>query len=278
MEDTNMSYESVLESTVDQAIQSTPPNYVSERYKPKKEFDIETEFATFREEIKALITSHMDIKNSNNNIEAGISALSVQNEELKKKIEQLEQQAIKDKDYITVLEDKVEDLQRGSRKANLELKNVPRLPSESKEDLINMATSLSKSINCNLEARDIKDIYRVRNKTSDVKNCPIVVELVSTIMKSELLRSAKSFNIRHKEKLCAKHLGFKKEEYTPVYVSEQLTPKGARLHFLARDLAKSKEYKFCWTAYGKVYVRKSESSPIIPIKTEAQVHNLMQLK
>ncbi|CAK1598136.1 unnamed protein product [Parnassius mnemosyne] len=86
---------------------------------------------------------------------------------------------------------------------------------------------------------------------------------------------AKSFNIKHKCKLCAKHLGFKTQEDTPIFLSEHLTPKGARLHFLARDLAKSKNYKFCWTAYGKVYVRENENSPIIMIRNESQVHQLL---
>lgn len=287
-----MSCESFLDSACEQNVTVTSPNFVTQRSKLSKEYDYASEFATFKEDMKTLIATMMapqqaefkkiyptlmEIKSTNSNIEVSMAALTAQNSELKKKLERIEVQAKTDRDYIATLEDKLEDLQRGSRKANIEIKNVPKLTKESKEDLIKMAISLSNEIDCRIEANDIGDIYRVQNKRRDVKNSPIIVELASTITKSEFLKMSKSFNIRHKEKLCAKHLGFTKEEYTPIFVSEQLTAKGARLHFLARDLAKSKQYKFCWTAYGRVYVRKDESSSIIAIKTESQVSNLMQL-
>ncbi|KAI5639514.1 hypothetical protein NE865_08014 [Phthorimaea operculella] len=198
------------------------------------------------------------------------------NEELQKKLDNLKAQADKDRDYIILLEDKLEDLQRGSRKTNIEIKNVPKTNKETKEELVEMVVNLSKAIDCKVAAGDIKDIYRVRGKKEQTKNTPIIVELTSTIQRTEFLKMAKLFNIKHQEKLCAKHLGFKTNEYTPIFVSEQLTAKGARLYFLARDIAKTKSYKFCWTAYGRIYLRKHENSPIIMIKSEAQANSLMQ--
>lgn len=87
---------------------------------------------------------------------------------------------------------------------------------------------------------------------------------------------SKTFNIKHKTKICTQHLGLRLGVDSPVFVTENLTAKSARLHFLGRDLVKSKSYKFCWTAYGKVYVRKDEKSPIILIKNESQIQQLMQ--
>ena len=96
------------------------------------------------------------------------------------------------------------------------------------------------------------------------------------MLKTNLLKKAKSFIIRNKTKIQAKQLGLTNNTETPVFVSEQLTPKGARLFFLARDLANSKQYKFCWTSYGRVLVKKDENSRAIVIKSEAQVHHLLQ--
>ncbi|KAG7307299.1 hypothetical protein JYU34_007464 [Plutella xylostella] len=103
---------------------------------------------------------------------------------------------------------------------------------------------------------------------------PIIVETTSTILKADFLKASKSFNIKHQNKLSTKHLGLRTSEDTPIYVSEQLTAKASRLHFLARDLVKSKKFKYCWTAYGKVYLRKDDTSPVIVVKTEGQVHQL----
>lgn len=246
----------------------------------REQLEYESDLSDFKDEMKAFISNLMasqqeEIKKINVNIENCMALLTAQNEELRKKIEKIENQAKRDKEYITILEDKVEDLQRGSRKANLEIKNVPKVTKESKEDLVKMVTKLSENLGCSIDHTDIKDIYRVQNKR-DTKNSPIVVELASTMQKAEFLKMAKNFNIKHKEKLCAKHIGFTTNEYTPIYVSEQLTAKGARLFFLARDLAKSKSYKFCWSAYGRIYVRKNENTPIIHVTGENQICSLLK--
>lgn len=292
MESALNSSRSVSESNITQEFLS--PVYVSQRTKRAREPDCEVDFNAFREEVKKMISSMLaaqssdikkifptlsEIKTSNNNIEKSIAFLSAQHEELKNKIDLMEIQAKKDKDYITILEDKIEDLQRENRKMNVEIKNVPHMPQESKEDLIKMVGHLSETIGCKVEKHDIKDIYRIRakNKKVEAKNQPIIVEMSSSIQKADFLKMAKSYNTRHKEKLCAKHLGITVNRDTSIFTCEQLTAKGARLHFLARDLARTKQYKFCWTAYGRVYVRKDENSRIIIIKNEAQVNSLMNL-
>ncbi|KAG7307298.1 hypothetical protein JYU34_007463 [Plutella xylostella] len=97
-------------------------------------------------EIKKIIHALKEMQTTNQNIETAMSFMSAQNEEFKKKIDCLERQANEDKKYITVLEDKIEDLQITSRKSNLELKNVPKINNESKEDLTEMMLKLSENI------------------------------------------------------------------------------------------------------------------------------------
>lgn len=230
-------------------------------------------------EIKNIKSILQDIKKTNVHIENSISFLAEQNEEFKRRIEKLECENKKDKEYITLLEDRLEDSRREKQKGNFEIKNVPKLePKETKEDLINMVLCLSKSIDCSINEHDICDIYRTRAKREGTKNTPIIVETNSNILKLAILQKCKMYNTRNKDKLRAKHLGFKTKEDTPIYISEQLTPKGARLYFLARDLARTKAYTFCWTSHGRVFVRKTTDSPVILISNEAQIHNLMQLK
>lgn len=293
MENTsNLSASDSQVNVVSQNIDYTPPNFVSQRTKRRRNDDLEATLDSFKEEMKSMIQSMMatqqkelqkitptlmEIKQTNCNIENSIAFLSAQNTELKNRLERLELQHKKDQEYITFLEEKMEDIQRTNRKTNLEIKNAPRLNKETKDDLINMAIQLSKTIDCEIKQSDIKDIYRVQGKkgTSNT-NTPIIIETSSTILKTNFLKMCKNFNVKHKEKLCAKHLGLTKYEDTPVYVSEQLTARGARLYFVARDLAKTKSYKYCWTAYGRVYVRKTDDSPIVIIKNEGQVHTMMQ--
>lgn len=227
-----------------------------------------------QKDIKNILPTLLEIKQTNTNIENSIALLTAQNLELTNKITQLENKCKDDREYIILLEEKVEHLQMGLRKTNLEIKNVPKKSNESNEDLIEMVLRLSTTIGGNLRKEDIKDIYRLRGK-KEMKNPPIILETSSALLKTDILRRCKAFNVKTKSKICAKHLGFRTSEDTPVFICEQLTPRGSRLHFLARDLAKTQQYKYCWTAYGKVYVRKTDDSPIILIKSEAQVHHLM---
>ncbi|CAH2208511.1 jg12306 [Pararge aegeria aegeria] len=262
---------------------STTSARIFPRCKRKREDEYQTDLCSFKDEIKSMMLEQekelkkvlREIQQSNCSIQSSIEHLIAQNEEFKKKIESLEQQRKEDRKYIAVLEDRIEDMQITTRKANFEIKNVPRKDTETKDDLMEMVMCLSKSVSSSVTRTDIKDIYRVRPKKEGSKNTPIVVETSSTLLKTNILKCSKTFNIQHKKKLRALHLGLKTGEDTPIYVSEQLTSKSSRLYFLARDLTRSKKYKFCWTAYGKVYVRREENSAIIAIRSEAQVQQLL---
>lgn len=282
------------ESNLNQASTSdekTPPNFVARRGKRDRESDWHSDFMDFKTEIKTMMGSLIaeqgkELKNffsptltemqkTNQNIESSIALLMSKNEELTKKVAHLELQKKKDSDYILILENRIEDIQRAERKNCIEIKNVPKNKTESKDDMVKMVVRLGISINCDIKTRDISDIFRVRGK-KEGQSAPIIVELSSTILKTNVLKQSKFFNVKNKTKLRAKHLGFTKDEETPIFVSEQLTVRGSRLYYLARDLAKSKGYKFCWTSYGRVYVREHENAPIIAITSENQVTGLMQ--
>lgn len=268
----------------------TPPSFVFHRAKRSRD-ELEDSFSSHLEDFKAEIKKIMasqetqlkevcqtlkEIQQSNSDIQDTLAELTLQNSELKQKVGELEYSSKEDKKYIAILEGKIDDLQIDNRKASFEIKSMPKSSDETKENLIDMVLCLSKTIDCRMERSDIKDIYRVRPKNPEKKNTPIIVETASTMLKVDLLKLGKAFNLKHKAKLCANHLGLKTQEETPVFLSEHLTAKGSRLHFLARDLAKSKDYKFCWTAYGKVYLRKTENSQCIAIKSESQIHKLLQ--
>lgn len=258
----------------------------------ERDHDLKKEFHDFKEEIKQMIISlfstqekelreinisQKQIQNTNQNIERSIAFLTAQNEELKKRITTLEGQAVEDRKCMAILEDRIEDLQRGSRKSNIEIKNVPKQKNETKNELTEMILCLSNNIGSTINKSDIKDIFRARGKKDTTQNSTIIIELSSTLLKTDLLKKCKEFNVKQKTKLCAKHLGLRTNEDTPIYISEQLTAKGSRLYYLARDLSKTKEYKYCWTAYGKVFVRKDDNSPTTSIYSEAQVQQLSQI-
>lgn len=226
------------------------------------------------EQNETILNSLKQIQETNTSIMATIAFLSEQNSDLKNKLECLEINSKKDKEYITLLENRLEDSQRVERKSNIEIKNVQLPTTTTKTDLLNMVSKLTETLDTKMADSDIKDIIRIRNKKSETST--IIVEFNNTFIKTDIPKAAKKFNAKNKnDKLCAKHLGMQTNQQAPIYLSENLTQKSSRLYFLARDLKTSKSYKYCWTNFGKVYVRLDDETPIIPIKSEAQVHQLM---
>ena len=282
---------SLSDPNISEDINKTPPNHASFRNKRKRDEDLPSEFCKFKEEMKELFSTFMntqkrelkeittklkEIQQTNSSIEASITQLNSRQEEFQRKVDSLEIQAKKDRDYIVILEDSLEEIQRRTRQTCIELKNVPRKSHETRDDLTNMVFSLAKNIDLDLGTKDIKDIHRIQGKKAGINNTPVIVDLGSSILKSDMLQKVKTYNKKNNTKLQAKHLGFTNNEETPVFVSEQLTAKGARLFFLARDLSKTKQYKYCWTAHGRVFVKQDDNSRAILIKNEAQVHHLLQ--
>lgn len=265
------------------------PVTTQSRYKRKRSQEqLSQDLTDFKTEMRDMLTNWMkhqdselskikytlnEIKQSNADIEKSMSFISNQYEEMSNRVQTLSTECEKNRDYITFLEEKVEDLQRTTRKTFIEVKNVPKSSNENREGLINMIQNLAKTINIKLDNCDIKDIYRLAGKQQK-DNKSIIAELSSTILKFDLLRSSRLYNIRNKNnKLNTSHLGLK-DSNTPIFVADYLTPKAGRLYYLARELSRQKNYKFCWTSYGKIYLRKDDVGPIIQIRSENQINSL----
>lgn len=230
---------------------------------------------TQRDQSNTIITSLKDIQQTNAYVQSTITFLCEENTVLKKKIEDLEIEARKHKEHIVLLENKLEDNLRTEKKSNIEIKNVPLKGEEKKKDLLDMVLKLTENLELDVKRNEIKDIIKF-NKNKNHQNSTIVVEFTSTLVKNDILKATKNYNNKYKtNKLSAKHLGNKSNPDIPIFVSENLTSNTARLFYLARDLKISRNYKYCWTNYGKVYVRFDDNSPIINILSESQVQQLL---
>ncbi|KAH9641540.1 hypothetical protein HF086_002227 [Spodoptera exigua] len=125
----------------DSNLLETPPSYVFNRAKRSWDDDLLRELDDFKKEMKEMMEifsgkqakemqqislTLTEIQKSNTNIENSIAYVTAWNEELQSKINMLETQAKEDRKYITLLENKLEETQVGTRKPNFVIKNVPR--------------------------------------------------------------------------------------------------------------------------------------------------------
>lgn len=183
--------------------------------------------------------------------------MSSKYDEFMVKIASLEKERDNDKKLILKLEEKLEVLERKYKATGIEVRNLPKSDGENKETLVKTFINLCSTFNIHLSRNDIKDIYRIN--TSKSSPDPVIVELTTVIMKENINKCVKCFNL-----IMLK----------PIYVSETLTQKSNRLFYLARVFQRNYAYAFCWTVNGIVYLRKNENLPQIRITAEADLDKL----
>lgn len=203
-------------------------------------------------------------------IEKTMEYLAARNEELTREVSDCKSMIMQRDERILALESQVDDLSRKFLSSHIEIRNVPKLEKESKTDLHNYIRNLSMSLK--IEPLEVRDVFRWSSKSAG--HPAIVVELNCNTSKNTILRTAKVHNLNNpNNRLSGTHLGIK--DYTsPIFIGEHLTSKNRRLFYLGRQMIKAGSYKYCWTAHGKVYVRKTENSTALQLRDEEQIDKL----
>lgn len=202
--------------------------------------------------------------------------LSTQYDELQIKVNQLESERKDYKKYVQTLEDRIDSLEFNNRATSIELRNLPKQQSETKEALQSYIKCIGKELSIDVESRDIKNIFRVNTKaTSTAKpagTSPIIVEFSSNTTKDKIINSLKKYR-KNKKQLTTDIVKLPGPS-TPIYISENLTAKMKRLYYLSREYARSNTYLYCWTSHGNIYLRKTENSPAIRVKSEDDLKHI----
>lgn len=225
-------------------------------------------------EIKAQV---YNTNTTNKELEKSINFMSNKLEQLEQKISDMEDQRKNTQTQILNIDNKCESMEKSYKKTWIEIRNVPKKPNETKEVLFGYIQSLTKYIKYDVQTSDIRDVFRMPSK-AEKDNSILIAELSNTLVKSKILNSARSFNKTYSgSQLNASHLGMTGDK-SRIYLAESLTTKTRRLHFLARELAKSQGYQFCWTSNGNVFIRKREGAPYVAIRSEEQINELKVTK
>lgn len=218
----------------------------------------------------------MEIKTQNSDIQSAMEIMFTKQNEIQKELEGLRKERSDHLSYIKVLENKVETMERYSCAAKIELRNISStLPSETKEDLINIASRVGTAIGVQVQKADIRDIYRGYAKPNMTK--PIMVEFSSVLVKENMMKQLKKFNLKkaNKDKLNSSHIQLQGPA-EPIYISECATTKARKLYALARDFAKLNNITFCWISNGRVYLRQAEGKPCTRIDDDADIKKLSE--
>lgn len=244
----------------------------------KSSDDMSASLPNKQEEILTLLTKVLteitEIRKSHSEIQKSLEFYTNKCDEMQNRLLVLEAEKVTRETYICSLENRFEEVDRHARSTCLEIRGVPSKPTETKQDLCGFVEKLQSKIKVNGQDNTIKDIYRIKGKPNGER--PIVVDFTTTLTKTSILQAVKKYNAANTtDRLSTSSLGMDCTK-SPVFVSEFLTPKARRHYFLARDVAKICEYDFCWTANGRVFLRKAVGTAPIVITSEQQLEDLKQ--
>lgn len=207
-----------------------------------------------------------------NEVKVSIDFMTQKYDEALKRLETLEVEKRASDSKIQFLEDRIEFLERSTRGTSIEIRNIPQSAKETKVDLRNIIIKTAETLCIPLDSSSaIKDVYRINSKS---QHKPIIADFTTVFARDNFLSSFKRYNKEHQtDKLSTAVLSIGGPG-RPVYLSENLTQRDRKLYFNARQFAKNHGYSFCWTTFGRIYLRKEEGSPQIRITSDSDLDNL----
>lgn len=188
-----------------------------------------------------------------------------------KEVNELQNKSIELQKEIQSLNNRINTIEKISRDNNLEIQGIK----ESKnENLLLLFKKICEIVQIPLADSDIKNCRRIA-KMDQTSNRPrsVLITISSPRLREDLLKAVSKFNKTSKNRLNSGHLGIEGGTEN-VYISEHLSPECKKLFRDARQVGKTKGFRFVWVRRGLVYVRKEEGMPPIPIKSDECLRKL----
>lgn len=153
-------------------------------------------------------------------------------------------------------------LEQRSRLNNIEIKGVPQ---KKGEDLFAILRRIGDSVDHKITNSQINYISRV---PSSSKEKPIIVNFLNRYVKEDFVAAARAV-----KNLNADAIGFQGSSQS-IFLNDHLNAESKKLLNKVKVLAKEKNYKFVWVKFGKIHVRKNDSSNVFIINNEKNLNKI----
>lgn len=228
----------------------------------------DAKLARIQDSINEMKRQNLEILATNAEIEKSIDYLSSKYDDICDQLKTYQAQTKACNERLTRVEDTAEEIERFSRSSSLEIRNLPLNQPLAQDELVSISLRIFKELSIVVQQTDVYDIRFLPTK-KDKKT--ILVTLNSVILKNSILKAYRVFN--RTGNLNSSALGPDYPRQT-LYLSENLTARARRLFFLAREFSKAENYKHCWTANGRVLLRKQDNDKLIVLTSESQLNDL----
>lgn len=184
------------------------------------------------------------------------------------------------KNRMNALADKVENIataieqtQRYSYQYNVKITGIPEHnPHESAVETTTLCVRLFQNLGVEVTLQDIDIAHRVpvRNATSASK--PIICKFVRRVVKEQIMRVRKDVC-----KVSATDIGLQMDKsLEEARILDHLTPQVQKLLADAKKYQQQIGFRYCWVKNFIVFLRKTEDSRPISIKTRSDLERLIE--
>ena len=225
------------------------------------------EISKLKKELEVVKSSQDFISSKYEDLQTDYKKLQKKNKEQEKQILVLQDQASKIEENNVKADEKVDAIEQYGRRQNLEIVGVPYTEGENTNEIV---TEIAKLIEVDVKPDDISTSHRlpVRSRSSSDDNnrkaikfhAPIIVRFVGRDIRNKIFANRKLARNLDLEKFSVK--GTER-----LFINENLTQQRKKLFWLAKQKMKAADFKFIWTSNGSIFVRKSEDSDTINIKS-----------
>ncbi|CAG5023364.1 unnamed protein product [Parnassius apollo] len=208
----------------------------------------------------------------NKEIQISVYFMSEQYDTLVHKLNSIEKEKQQYKSQIKSLESKIDVLEKGLGSTTVEIRNTQILEQENKQRLTTTIKNICSAVDSNplLQDLEVRDVFGTKTNT-------IMVDFTTTTRKENFISKYREFNklkrTKKEPQLNTQIINIPGPSKT-IFISESLTKKYRRIHYLARQLFKDRKLVATWMFFGKVYAKKEEGNPPIQIKEESDIHLL----
>ena len=171
---------------------------------------------------------------------------------------------------VKIHKDKLDEAEQYGWRECLEFRGVPVSVNEDTSEIIANIASL---LDLDIRRDDISISHRIKPKNPASNNNsppPIIAKFIRREERDEFYQARKRLkDYSTKDLEGVGRLGDNK-----IYISESLTRKNKELFNEALKLKKEFHFKFIWTFYGRIFLRKDERSPSLVISSQKDLEIL----
>ncbi|KAJ8723218.1 hypothetical protein PYW08_003130 [Mythimna loreyi] len=165
------------------------------------------------------------------------------------------------------MDDETESREQWLRSNNVEIKGIPQ---SLNENLFEMVTKIGQKINYPISKTQINFISRVPTREKDhIK--PIIVGFCNRYVKEDFIAAA-----RYESKsttLIASHIGLPGKN--KIFINDHLTLRNKMLLSKTKKAAAETDFRYVWVKHAKIHARKTDTSPVITVKTEKDLGKIV---